>query len=43
MDVDRIWFPHMLNDRSFRGRFLFGGDETLGHEVVLTKKNEGTN
>jgi 8-oxo-dGTP diphosphatase len=32
---DRIWFPHILNDRSFRGRFLFDGDELLGHEVVL--------
>jgi 8-oxo-dGTP diphosphatase len=32
---DRIWFPHILNDRSFHGWFLFDGDELLGHEVVL--------
>jgi 8-oxo-dGTP diphosphatase len=32
---DRIWLPHMLNDRSFRGRFLFDGDEMLGHEILL--------
>jgi 8-oxo-dGTP diphosphatase len=32
---DRLWFPHMLNDRSFRGNFLFDNDELLGHEIML--------
>ncbi len=33
---DRLWFPHLLNDRPFRGYFLFAGDEMLGHTLVLT-------
>ena len=32
---DRLWFPHMLNNRSFRGNFLFDGDEMLGQEIAL--------
>lgn len=35
---DRLWFPHMLSDRSFRGNFLFDEDEMLGYEVQLTEK-----
>ncbi len=35
---DFIWFPHMLNRRPFRGRFLFDGDVLLGYEVVLDGK-----
>jgi hypothetical protein len=38
---DRLWFPHMLNDRAFRGRFLFDGDEMLGQEIVLIERKEG--
>lgn len=30
---DRIWFPLFLEDRPFRGRFLFDGDRMLGHEL----------
>lgn len=30
---DRIWFPLMLKDRYFTGRFLFNGDVMLGCEV----------
>jgi 8-oxo-dGTP diphosphatase len=33
---DRLWFPHLLNDRPFRGYFLFAGDKMLGHTLVLT-------
>ena len=32
---DRLWFPHLLSGRPFRGRFLFDGDALLGHEIVL--------
>jgi 8-oxo-dGTP diphosphatase len=30
---DRIWFPYMLEERWFDGRFLFDGDAMLDHEV----------
>ena len=30
---DRIWIPHMLADRKFKGRFLFDGDRMLGFEL----------
>ncbi len=33
---DRLWFPHLLNDRSLRGQLLFDGDKMLGHEITLT-------
>lgn len=39
---DRLWFPHLLSDRSFRGRFLFDEDEMLGYEVQLTEKFSAT-
>ena len=32
---DRLWFPHLLNEQYFRGRFLFDGDALLGCEVVV--------
>jgi len=32
---DRLWFPHLLSGRIFRGRFLFDGDALLGYEVVV--------
>lgn len=35
---DRLWFPHLLSGRPFRGRFLFDGDELLGYEI---KPGEG--
>ncbi len=40
---DRIWFPHMLNGRTFTGRFLFDGDTILGCEMILSEisDNEG--
>ena len=37
---DRLWFPHLLNDRSFRGRLLFEDDMMLGHEVTFTTSSE---
>lgn len=30
---DRLWLPLMLKGRRFVGRFLFDGDEMLGHEM----------
>jgi len=30
---DRVWVPHMLAGRKFRGRFLFDGDRMLGSEL----------
>jgi len=30
---DRWWFPHLLNERFFRGRFLFDGDDLLGYAL----------
>jgi len=30
---DFLWFPLMLRGAPFEGRFLFHGDELLGHEV----------
>jgi 8-oxo-dGTP diphosphatase len=32
---DRLWFPHLLSGRLFRGRFLFDDDALLGYEVVV--------
>ena len=32
---DRIWLPLMLAGKRFAGRFLFDGDELLGHELQL--------
>lgn len=31
---DRLWFPLMLSDRYFIGRFLFDGDLMLGCEII---------
>lgn len=33
---DRLWMPHVLEGRRFRGRFLFEGDQMLVHEVEPT-------
>lgn len=30
---DRLWFSHLLNDRFFRGQFLFDGDTLLGQAL----------
>ena len=30
---DRVWLPHLLSRRSFKGRFLFDGDTMLGHHL----------
>jgi 8-oxo-dGTP diphosphatase len=30
---DRLWFPLLLAGTPFRGRFLFDGDDMLGHEL----------
>ncbi len=35
---DRLWFPYLLNEQTFRGRFLFNGDELLGYELDLKDK-----
>jgi len=32
---DRLWFPHLLADRSFHGQFLFEGDTLLGHALAV--------
>lgn len=32
---DRVWIPHMLAFRKFRGRFLFDGDHMLGEELEV--------
>jgi 8-oxo-dGTP diphosphatase len=32
---DKLWLPHVLDHRPFRGRFLFDGDEMLENEVLL--------
>lgn len=33
---DRYWFPYMLKNRTFIGRFLFDGDDMLGYELKTT-------
>jgi 8-oxo-dGTP diphosphatase len=33
---DRVWLPHLLAGRPFRGRFLFNGDAMLGYDVVAS-------
>ena len=30
---DALWFPHLLAERPFVGRFLFDGDAMLGYEL----------
>ncbi len=35
---DRLWFPYLLNEQTFWGRFLFNGDELLGYELDLRDK-----
>ncbi|MEN8180969.1 MAG: 8-oxo-dGTP diphosphatase [Myxococcota bacterium] len=32
---DRLWLPHLLAGRSFRGRFVFDGDLLLDHSVEV--------
>jgi 8-oxo-dGTP diphosphatase len=32
---DRLWMPLLLEGRYFWGRFLFGGDEMLEHELRI--------
>ena len=32
---DRVWVPHMLAGRRFKGRFLFDGDRMLGSELDI--------
>ncbi len=32
---DRIWLPMLLAGKRFRGRFLFHGDDMLGHELDI--------
>jgi len=32
---DRLWLPHLLSGRPFRGRFLFDGDTMLTHELMV--------
>lgn len=34
---DRLWFPHLLNDQFFRGRFLFDGDTLLGYTLDVVE------
>jgi 8-oxo-dGTP diphosphatase len=31
---DKLWLPHLLAGKRFRGRFLFAGDFMLEHEVL---------
>ncbi len=32
---DALWFPHLLSEQPFHGRFLFDGDALLGYELAL--------
>ena len=32
---DRLWVPHLLERRTFEGRFLFDGDTMLGHALTV--------
>ena len=32
---DRMWLPHMLARRPFRGRFIFDGEIMLDHELLV--------
>ncbi len=32
---DRLWLPHLLAGRRFRGRFVFDGDRMLEQEVII--------
>ncbi len=32
---DELWFPHMLGGDFFIGRFLFDGDDMLGHRIEV--------
>jgi 8-oxo-dGTP diphosphatase len=32
---DRLWFPHLLDNQSFHGYFLFDGDTLLGHSLAV--------
>ncbi len=38
---DRLWFPHLLNGKNFRGRFLFDGDAMLGYELATVDAQPG--
>jgi 8-oxo-dGTP diphosphatase len=31
---DRLWLPLLLDGKSFRGRFVFDGDQMLAHEIT---------
>ncbi|MEM6792672.1 MAG: 8-oxo-dGTP diphosphatase [Acidobacteriota bacterium] len=37
---DRLWLPHMLAGRPFRGRFLFDGDSMVDHALELVSSDE---
>jgi 8-oxo-dGTP diphosphatase len=32
---DRVWLPHVIAGRRFRGRAVFDGDTMLDHEIVV--------
>ncbi len=32
---DRMWIPHLLARRPFRGRFIFDGEAMLDHELLV--------
>jgi 8-oxo-dGTP diphosphatase len=40
---DRLWFPHLLAGRRFRGRFLFDGDTMVKGELLLEEPNNVAN
>jgi 8-oxo-dGTP diphosphatase len=37
---DRLWLPHLLQNKRFRGRFLFAGDVMLEQEVLVENESD---
>ncbi|MGC4066163.1 MAG: 8-oxo-dGTP diphosphatase [Polyangiaceae bacterium] len=40
---DRLWFPHLLAGRRFRGSFLFDGDSMMKGELLLDDASSASN
>ncbi len=34
---DRYWLPHVIEKRTFQGKFIFDGETMLWHEIQLNK------
>jgi 8-oxo-dGTP diphosphatase len=35
---DRLWLPHLLAGKRFRGRFVFASDYMIEHEVLTDEE-----